>query len=156
MYERLIDPNERRRFGQFYTSPDVVDLINAFCIREPDSRVLAPGLRRRYVPSSAPTPESGVLYQDRRRGADHQQLLGEIFGIDVGAFPAQLSTINLAVRRLSDESNYPRVARASFFDAQAGIPLYDIPLTGESVRSISLDKLDAGVGNPPYIRQEED
>ena len=30
MYERLIAPSERRRFGQFYTSPDVVDLINAF------------------------------------------------------------------------------------------------------------------------------
>ena len=154
MYERLIDPNERRRFGQFYTSPDVVDLINAFCIREPDSRVLDPAcgggtfLVRAYA-------RKRVLYQDRRRGADHQQLLGEIFGIDVGAFPAQLSTINLAVRRLSDESNYPRVARASFFDAQAGIPLYDIPLTGESVRSISLDKLDAVVGNPPYIRQEK-
>ena len=154
MYERLIDPNERRRFGQFYTSPDVVDLINAFCIREPGTRVLDPAcgggtfLVRAYA-------RKRVLYQDRRRGADHQQLLGEIFGIDVGAFPAQLSTINLAVRRLSDESNYPRVARASFFDAQAGIPLYDIPLTGESVKSISLDKLDAVVGNPPYIRQEK-
>ena len=154
MYERLIDPNERRRFGQFYTSPDVVDLINAFCIREPGTRVLDPAcgggtfLVRAYA-------RKRVLYQDRRRGADHQQLLGEIFGIDVGAFPAQLSTINLAVRRLSDESNYPRVARASFFDAQFGIPLYDIPLSGESDKSIALDKLDAVVGNPPYIRQEK-
>ena len=42
MYERLISPGERRRFGQFYTSPDVVDLINAFCIRRPDARVLDP------------------------------------------------------------------------------------------------------------------
>ena len=154
MYERLIDPNERRRFGQFYTSPDVVDLINAFCIRQPGTRVLDPAcgggtfLVRAYA-------RKRVLYQDRRRGADHQQLLGEIFGIDVGAFPAQLSTINLAVRQLSDESNYPRVARASFFDAQFGIPLYDIPLSGESDKSIALDKLDAVVGNPPYIRQEK-
>ena len=84
----------------------------------------------------------------------HEQLLRDIFGIDVGAFPAQLSTINLAVRHLSDEANYPRVAKASFFDAQAGIPLYDIPLTGESTRSIALEEVDAVVGNPPYIRQE--
>ena len=154
MYERLIHPNERRRFGQFYTSPDVVDLINAFCIREPETRVLDPAcgggtfLVRAYA-------RKRVLNQDRGKGADHQQLLGEIFGIDIGAFPAQLSTINLAVRHLSNESNYPRVARASFFDAQSGVPLYDIPLTGESVRSIALDKLDAVVGNPPYIRQEK-
>ena len=42
MYERLISASERRRFGQFYTSPDVVDLISAFCIRRPDDRVLDP------------------------------------------------------------------------------------------------------------------
>ena len=42
MYERLISSTERRRFGQFYTSPDVVDLINAFCIRKADDRVLDP------------------------------------------------------------------------------------------------------------------
>jgi hypothetical protein len=42
MYERLISPAERRRYGQFYTSPDVVDLINAFCIRDSGARVLDP------------------------------------------------------------------------------------------------------------------
>ena len=72
---------------------------------------------------------------------DHQRLLGEIFGIDVGAFPAQLSTIN-AVRHLSDESNYPRPSR---------YPLYDIPLTGRSVRSVALE--ERVIGNPPYIRR---
>ena len=46
------------------------------------------------------------------------------------------------------------MARASFFDAQAGIPLYDILMTGDLIRSIALEKADAVVGNPPYIRQE--
>ena len=153
LYERLIDPRERRRYGQFYTSPDVVDLINAFCIREPGAAVLDPAcgggtfLVRAYARKRTMTAAVGNTL-------DHQRLLGEIFGIDVGAFPAQLSTINLAVRHLSDESNYPRVAKASFFDAQAGIPLYDIPLTGRSVRSVALEELDAVIGNPPYIRQE--
>ena len=40
MYEGLISAAERRRFGQFYTSPDVVDLINAFCVRGPGDHVL--------------------------------------------------------------------------------------------------------------------
>ena len=68
----------------------------------------------------------------------HEQLLEQIFGVDIAAFPAQLSTINLAVRQLSDEANYPRVAKASFFDARAGVSLYDIPLSGDSVRNIAL------------------
>ena len=154
MYGQLIGPAERHRFGQFYTSPDVVDLINAFCIRNPDDEVLDPAcgggtfLVRAYYRKRA---LAGTL-QDSPES--HEKLLNEIFGVDIAAFPAQLSTINLAVRHLSDQGNYPRVAKASFFDAQAGIPLYDIPLTGDSTRSIALRELDAVVGNPPYIRQE--
>ena len=154
MYGQLISLTERRRFGQFYTSPDVVDLINAFCIRNPDDQVLDPAcgggtfLVRAYYRKRE---LSGVADDTP---TTHEKLLGEIFGVDIAAFPAQLSTINLAVRHLSDQGNYPRVAKASFFDAQSGIPLYDIPLTGDSVRSIALRDLDAIVGNPPYIRQE--
>ena len=154
MYGRLIGPSERRRFGQFYTSPDVVDLINAFCIRKPEDRVLDPAcgggtfLVRAYYRKR----KLGGILQDSP--SSHERLLDEIFGIDIAAFPAQLSTINLAVRHLSDQGNYPRVAKASFFDAQADLPLYDIPLTGGPTRRIALETLDAVVGNPPYIRQE--
>ena len=154
MYERLISPAERRRFGQFYTSPDVVDLINAFCIRNPGDRVLDPACGGGTFLVRAYSRKRALAQSPDDSPVSHESLLSEIFGIDIGAFPAQLSTINLAVRHLSDEANYPRVARASFFDAQAGIPLYDIPLTGDSVRSIALDQVNAVVGNPPYIRQE--
>ena len=33
LFERLISPEERHKFGQFYTRVEVVDLINSFCIR---------------------------------------------------------------------------------------------------------------------------
>ena len=154
MYESLIAPRERRRFGQFYTSPDVVDLINAFCIRNAEDRVLDPAcgggtfLVRAYYRKR----ELAGITEDTP--TSHEQLLDEIFGVDISAFPAQLSTINLAVRHLSDQGNYPRVARANFFDAQAGIHLYDIPLSGDSMRNVALGEMDAVVGNPPYIRQE--
>jgi hypothetical protein len=42
MYEQLIGPVERRRYGQFFTAPEVVDLINAFCIRNSTDKVLDP------------------------------------------------------------------------------------------------------------------
>ena len=154
MYERLISADERRRFGQFYTSPDVVDLINAFCIRNPDDRVLDPAcgggtfLVRAYARKRALAQSAG------RPPISHDRLLDEILGIDTGAFPAQLSTINLAVRNLSDEPNYPLVARASFFDAQQGNPIYNGPLSDDLEKRIPLEEVDAVVGNPPYIRQE--
>ena len=154
MYERLISAAERRRFGQFYTSPDVVDLINAFCVRGSDDHVLDPAcgggtfLVRAYARKRALAQSAGGP------PLSHGRLLDQIFGIDVGAFPAQLSTINLAVRHLSDEANYPLVARASFFDAQQGNPLYSRPLSDGLAQMIPLEQVDAVVGNPPYIRQE--
>ena len=154
MYERLISPGERRRYGQFYTSPDVVDLINAFCIRNPDDHVLDPACGGGTFLVRAYSRKQSLSRSSGGQQLCHDQLLGNIFGVDVGAFPAQLSTINLAVRHLSDEANYPRIAKASFFDAQSGVPLYAIPLTGDSVQEIALPELDAVVGNPPYIRQE--
>ena len=154
MYERLISASERRRFGQFYTSPDVVDLINAFCIRNAGDQVLDPACGGGTFLVRAYSRKRALEQSASGSTLSHERLLGEIFGVDIGAFPAQLSTINLAVRHLSDQANYPRVAKASFFDAQAGIPLYNIPLTGGSVRSIALAEVDAVVGNPPYIRQE--
>lgn len=154
MYEQLIGPAERRRYGQFYTSPEVVDLINAFCIRSPDARALDPGcgggtfLVRAYTRKRALATRQGQV-------PTHQQLLGELFGVDIAAFAAQLATINLAVRHLSDEPNYPRVARSNFFDVQSGIPVYRIPRGAGGQQEIPLAELDAVVGNPPYIRQEE-
>ena len=154
MYEQLIGDAERRRFGQFYTSPDVVDLINAFCVRGPDDRVLDPAcgggtfLVRAYARKQALAQSSGGP------ALSHDRLLDQVFGIDVGAFPAQLSTINLAVRHLSDEANYPLVAKANFFDAQRGNPLYSRPMSDGQEQMIPLEEVDAVVGNPPYIRQE--
>ena len=154
IYERLISTRERRRFGQFYTSPDVVDLINSFCIRQPDDLVLDPACGGGTFLVRAYQRKRALMNAEQETPETHERLLDRIFGIDLAAFPAQLSTINLAVRHISDQGNYPRVAKANFFDAQPGNPLYDIPLTGESTRSIALTQVDAVVGNPPYIRQE--
>ena len=42
IFKRLIAPEERRKFGQYYTSEDLVDVVNSFCIRESDAVVLDP------------------------------------------------------------------------------------------------------------------
>lgn len=155
MYENLIGPAERRRFGQFFTVPDVVDLINAFCIRSPDATVLDPAsgggtfLVRVYA---------RLRFLARRAGQDldHQQLLKQVHGVDIAAFPAQLSTINLAVRHLSDEPNYPRVAQRDFFDLHSGVRYMRLPIDeAGGQEEVAVDRLHAVVGNPPYIRQED-
>lgn len=42
IFERLISPEKRRKFGQFYTCVEVVDLINSFCIRSGAEKVMDP------------------------------------------------------------------------------------------------------------------
>jgi type I restriction-modification system DNA methylase subunit len=42
IFERLISPEERHRFGQHYTKTEIVDLINSYCIRKANDHVLDP------------------------------------------------------------------------------------------------------------------
>jgi len=156
MYEQLIGPGERKKYGQFFTSPDVVDLINAFCVRAGDARVLDPAcgggtfLVRAYARKRALATQAG-------RGRSHQELLQELFGVDIASFPAQLATINLAVRQLGDEANYPQVVRKDFFEVRSNLAVGRLPVAAgqPEERDVVIANLDTVVGNPPYVRQEE-
>jgi len=151
IFQKLISPDERHRFGQHFTGPDAVDLINAFCIRKADASVLDPScgsgsfLVRAYYRKRA---------MDRQRA--HTAMLGDLFGCDIALYPAHLATLNLAAREINDEANYPRIARGSFFDIDPAKQFCEIPehVTNKKV-SVTITALDAVVGNPPYVRQEK-
>jgi type I restriction-modification system DNA methylase subunit len=42
IFQKLIGPEERHRYGQHFTGDDPVDLINAFCIHHADDAILDP------------------------------------------------------------------------------------------------------------------
>lgn len=86
----------------------------------------------------------------------HLNLLGELFGCDIGLYPAHLATLNLAAREINDEANYPRIDRKDFFDFGPGQPFCHIPIHASGKKTaVMLPELDAVVGNPPYVRQEK-
>jgi methylase of polypeptide subunit release factors len=155
IFERLISPEERHRYGQHYTRSEIVDLINAFSIREPGATVLDPAcgggtfLVRAYV-----------LKRELSAGTlAHVDLLQQIKGIDLSAYAAHLSTINLATRDLIDERNYPLVARSDFFKTKRGETIFHVPMSmhgkGKQMVPLEIGEVDCVVGNPPYVRQEE-
>ena len=85
IFQKLIGPEERHRYGQHFTGDDVVDLINAFCIRFGAAKVLDPACgsgsflvrsyyRKRYLDGSR----------------DHLDLISELFGCDIALYPAHL------------------------------------------------------------------
>ncbi len=156
LFERLIEPSERYRWGQHYTMPDVVDLMLSFAIPDGGGAVLDPAvgggtfLVRAYVRKVVLTP-----------GRTHQELLSELYGIDVSGFAATIATVNLAVRQLDFTDNYPRVAPRSFFRVEPGVAVLQIPgppnvsLSGRALHPVSIERVQAVVTNPPYIRLHE-
>lgn len=164
IFERLISPDERHKYGQHYTQPTIVDLINAFCIQSGEDRVMDPAcgggtfLVRAYARKKHLEPSQ-----------IHQELINSLFGVDISAYPVHLTTLNLATRQLSDEENYPLVARSDFFDIRPDRRFLMLPQRAEvtSLKTKGLGQatqreiflpygdLDAVVGNPPYLRQED-
>ena len=155
IFERLISPEERHRYGQHYTRSEIVDLINAFTIRNAGATVLDPAcgggtfLVRAYV-----------LKRELSGGSlSHVDLLQQIKGVDLSAYAAHLSTINLATRDLIDERNYPLVARSDFFQVKRGETIFHVPMSvhgkGKQMVPLEVGEVDCIVGNPPYVRQEE-
>jgi hypothetical protein len=154
-FQKLISPEERHKFGQHYTDEDIVDVINAFCIRKAEAAVLDPScgsgtfLVRAYYRKH---------YLDKR--LSNQDLISGLYGCDINIFPAHLATLNLAARFIANEENYPRIVRKNFFTVAPGKTFCEIRSVfrdrrgKREIQKIPLSVLDAVVGNPPYVRQE--
>lgn len=166
IFQRLISPEERQKFGQFYTNEDIIDIINAFCIQRAGDIVLDPAcgsgsfLVRAYHRKAWLSEHEGGGRRHHDNRKRHYELLQEIYGSDIALFAAHLATLNLAARRIEDEENYPQIARANFFevaerrDRFCFVPGLQGPDGRREQVPVELPPVDAVVGNPPYVRQE--
>ena len=151
IFQKLVSPEERHRLGQHFTGADPVDLINSFCIRQADAKVLDPACGSGSFLVRAYYRKRAMNYH-----RPHSQLINELYGSDIGLYPAHLATLNLAAREINDEANYPRIARTDFFDVLPDRPFCELPGgAGRGRQPVMLPPLDAIVGNPPYVRQEK-
>lgn len=149
VFQRLISPEERHRWGQHFTGDDIVDFINAFSIRRAGDIVLDPACG-----SGSFLVRAYYRKQHLARNRPHVELISELFGSEIAPYPAHLATLNLAAREINDEENYPRIARRDFFDVRPGAPFCSLPVEAKQTE-VLLPTLDAVVGNPPYVRQEK-
>ncbi|PIU82763.1 MAG: hypothetical protein COS68_07700 [Elusimicrobia bacterium CG06_land_8_20_14_3_00_38_11] len=169
IFERLIPHEERHNLGQYFTSPDIVDLILKFCLKHETDKVFDPScgtgtfLVRAYKHK-----------QMMNQQLMHQEILNSLYGTDIAKFPAHLATINLVINDLATNENYPKIFNEDFFALSpfgvnsSKYKIDDTFTVKESARSkytVSIgDKkiileyprsVDCLVGNPPYTRQEE-
>lgn len=165
IFQKLISPEERQKFGQFYTNEDIIDVINAFCIRSASDVVIDPAcgsgsfLVRAYQRKAWLSQKAGGRshYDHRKK---HWELLEEIYGCDIALFAAHLSTLNLAARHIDGKENSPYIVRGNFFESAehrecfTTVPGFRGPTGKRDLRLVPLPDVDAVIGNPPYVRQE--
>ncbi|MEM4142827.1 MAG: N-6 DNA methylase [Candidatus Bathyarchaeia archaeon] len=144
VYEELIPDVERHRLGQYYTPPPIVELITELCIKSANDKVLDPScgsgsflVKAYHKLKDLKRKENPFADEDKL----HEEILSQLYGVDINPFPAQLSSINLAIRNLKVPSRHINVVISDFFKVK--------PLTSV------VPQVDVVVTNPPYTRQEE-
>jgi N-6 DNA Methylase len=143
LYEAIVDPEFRHELGQYYTREDVVDILVTFAVREQGDLVADPACGGGSFLRSA--------YERKRAlGDSHDQALADLWGFEITAFAAELSTVALASADTTEPAAYPRVLLRDFFDVKPRVRTeLQIPGTDGSLHVP--EAFDAIVGNPPYI-----
>jgi type I restriction-modification system DNA methylase subunit len=162
IFERLIPQDERHNLGQYFTNPDVVDIIIEFCLQGKDDKAKV------FDPSCGAGTFLVRAYQHKKlmnQYQKHEDILGRLWGNDIAKFPAHLATINLAINDLASDRNYPNILQEDFFNLLSTEGGFDVPLKWRKARAMTLHLkereveyprwFDCIVGNPPYTRQEE-
>lgn len=150
IFERLIPRDEQHLLGQFYTPARVADLLVAFTVGGENVSVLDPGrgsgtfLMRAYDLLKAQT------------GLSHNDLLTRLWGFDISAFASELAAINLFRQDMSEFYNFPRIVPRDFFDRVPGERIPFLPARSGGVEKVSIEipKFSAVIGNPPYLRSQ--
>jgi type I restriction enzyme M protein len=149
VFERLIPPEERHSFGQYFTGETLCDLTIAFCVRSSKDLVLDP---------TCGTGTFAIRSYDHLRWLgqhDHPTLLSQIWGIDIAPFPAELAVINLFRQNIAAVANFPRIACRDFFTLSPGetIPFPPPKMDVQHPETVGepIPFFDAIVGNFPYV-----
>lgn len=156
IYQRLIPEEERHALGQYYTPPKIVDFITRMTVLSGDDIVFDPACGSGTFLTRA--------YNHLRELGDnpgHEQLLSQLYGVDVNRFPVHLTALNLAIQDLTTETTDINVERSDFFHVNPGqLPVSQQHTEGADTSGATAggtvfpSSVDAVVANPPYIRQE--
>lgn len=159
IYEGLIPKEERHRLGQYYTPPAICDLIVKMCVNNSDDLVLDPGCGSGGFLIKAYHRLLKLKGKNITDDKAHQEILKQLWGIDISQFPAHLSVINLAMRHIKGKSDIINVIPSDFFKILPKQKTFKQIETGtlSGVKGLYeiLPQFDAVVCNPPYTRQDD-
>lgn len=157
IYEKIIPPKERHALGQYYTPPEITELITKLTIESSEDEVLDPGCGSGTFLISA----YNKLKELKDDGGAHNEIIEQLWGIDINKFPAHLTAINLALQNLDSRTEKVDINVDDFFEVRPGEGRHDTEKadhrgkkSGGTSKPEFPERVDAVVANPPYIRQE--
>jgi N-6 DNA Methylase len=148
--ENLVPQEEKQKFGQYFTSETLANLVTFSAIRSRNDVVIDP--------TSGTGTFLNSFYNTLQffGNKNHQQILNQIWGNDISHFPATLSVISLYKQKVDDTANFPRVIRKDFFTLK---PTQTIAIPDnkdiDKINQIPIPKFDAIISNFPFIQQED-
>jgi len=148
--ENLVPQSEKQKFGQYFTSEMLSNLVAFPAIQTADDYVFDPTSGTGTFLSSS---YKILKYFGKK---DHSELLRQIWGNDISHFPAILSVINLYRQDVFRTDNFPRITRDDFFNLNPG-DLVCFPDSKDFTNQIelSIPEFDVLVSNFPFIQQED-
>lgn len=164
IYQTFLPPAKRKRLGEFYTPPSIVDwLLEQTIFQHGDGKLLDPSCGSgsflvRYVHHR--------LEDFRRRGLNVdmvlQELQGNVWGFDLNPFAAFISHFQLmwALIRFKPSNQSADIPKIHIHNLNSLIKDDDlVPFLGEEffpAGSLERDRQEWKyiLGNPPYIRAE--
>ena len=148
--ENLVPKEEKQKFGQYFTSETLANLVAYPAIQTQNDIV--------FDPTSGTGTFLNTFYNILKFNGqkDHQTLLTQIWGNDISHFPAVLSVINLYKQKVSDVANFPRITRSDFFNLHLE-QIVEIPDNKDinKINKVKLPQFDAIASNFPFIQQED-
>lgn len=157
IYEGVIPAERRHDLGEYYTPPAICDLITRLTIDDPNDTVLDPGCGSGGFLVSAYHRKQELLPET---AGSHERILNDLYGIDINRFPAHLTAINLAIQDLDSYTEQVNIEVNDFFKVDPKSKRLGRETAGASGEKSetgvigAIGSVDAVVGNPPYIRQE--
>jgi len=148
--ENLVPQEEKQKFGQYFTSETLANLVTFSAIKSRNDVVIDP--------TSGTGTFLNSFYNTLQffGNKSHQQILNQIWGNDISHFPATLSVISLYKQKVDDTANFPRIIRKDFFTIT---PSQTIAIPDNKdinkINQIPIPKFDAVISNFPFIQQED-
>lgn len=155
IYENLIPDEERHNLGQFYTPPQIAELITKWAVRDKEDIILDPAcgsgtfLVKAYnilKDLNSTVTESQI----------HKKIINQIYGFDINPFPAHLTALNLAIRDVKYPTSEMNIIVEDAFKLRSQQEVFSSYVVktaqGDQRRKINIPVVSAVVANPPYTR----